>query len=330
MRVKVYVKKATPSKNLLNLQGRKPLIYTYKVPTDKIDLAENIYLPGMASSGYINKVNITFYSIQSGIIMFNANKWYGLGFPVKCNPNTAYTLSVGYSDKTHSAEVAFYTSDGLYISRTQNAPSFTTPENCAWMVVVLSVRMDTTNATICISNVQVEEGSTATEYEPYGNYQRVKVWNGKKSKNLFNLNNRAMSWHTDDTKFEKLTESSFRMFVAYDDLGYYDYRLQVQVGKTYTIAVMTDQARVGSYPSIVLSRKQNAVGNIGALGLPTPNSWYTRKITADTVELHILFYGRPKVLTEFKCMLLEGSYTADNLPDFEPYNQARMKVHVKE
>ena len=84
--------------------------------------------------------------------------------PVK--PNTQYTISRVYDSSTSAEDamrIGFYTSNKTFIDRPYSSDKpyiITTPSNCYF--VRLSYEYTKSN-----TNVQIEEGSTATTYEPY-------------------------------------------------------------------------------------------------------------------------------------------------------------------
>ena len=85
----------------------------------------------------------------------------GIKFPVE--PNSTYTFS---SDSSSNSNIAFYDKNFNYISGNAfaNEKTFTTPENCHYVTMAVE-----NNYTW----IQVEQGSTATEYEAYVD---KKIW----------------------------------------------------------------------------------------------------------------------------------------------------------
>lgn len=86
---------------------------------------------------------------------------------VKCNPNETYTLSSNLKIYT----IWFFNND-TSISKTyreNTVAAFTTPENCNSLRISL-VNTSGNTDTIAFKWIQLELGSTATEYEPYHKY----------------------------------------------------------------------------------------------------------------------------------------------------------------
>ena len=98
-------------------------------------------------------------NIVSGSSHFT-NAVYGI------KPNTKYTISGTLQVATTDAHrIYFLKADGTWISRTgtstQSPHTFTTPSECG------AIQIQVTGALTELGDVQLEEGSTATTYEPY-------------------------------------------------------------------------------------------------------------------------------------------------------------------
>ena len=84
-------------------------------------------------------------------------------------PETIYTLSGTIATATSAVRIYYYNSNKDWLGRSDNissSPTFTTPSECYY--IRLQVGMPISLAT---GDVQLEEGSTATDYEPYTNGQ---------------------------------------------------------------------------------------------------------------------------------------------------------------
>lgn len=95
--------------------------------------------------------------------------------PVKAN--TLYTISTPNPEDGASVSVRFYTSDYTYISYLAESVAILTPANCAY---IRFVYIDSSNTA---AKFQVEQGDTATPYEPYGYKVPVRFC----GKNLFDV-----------------------------------------------------------------------------------------------------------------------------------------------
>lgn len=131
----------------------------------------NNYIIGITSNNYYLTSKISSYNVQNNTIKVEVNgSGYGVGFPIKLKPNTSYILSYDTDlEANQNSGIGFYKSDGTYISNinsllTNNYINFTTPSNCDFAVIIFRPPV---NTELTYRNIQLEEGSTATVYEPY-------------------------------------------------------------------------------------------------------------------------------------------------------------------
>lgn len=89
---------------------------------------------------------------------------------IKVLPNTKYTVR-GVASKTLQYETSFYTVDDFATPRLSasgwGTGTFTTPNGCNYIRVLFRFSDQTTILTTDVSDIQLEIGETATEYEPY-------------------------------------------------------------------------------------------------------------------------------------------------------------------
>lgn len=96
------------------------------------------------------------------------NNYTGGAFKVPCKPNTNYTVSWTHNgtDTTNTIYWGFWDGAGNFIGRyTNGTPTYTTPANAAYLTAYYYINGGTTINEQ--TTMQIEEGSTATEYEPY-------------------------------------------------------------------------------------------------------------------------------------------------------------------
>lgn len=140
---------------------------------------------GVSSSNYYDSTNAsyTYDEATNQIEVTSKAAWYGLGIDIPVKPNTKYTIS-GTVSKGGSVGVSQYTEYGGHITGGSGAlGSFTTSADAAWVVVTL---VGTSNGSVCtFTDMQLEEGGVATEYEPYIDPTSVTLF--RCGKNLFNL-----------------------------------------------------------------------------------------------------------------------------------------------
>jgi hypothetical protein len=160
VKVKAY------GKNLLDIHNRTKGTTPNDVNTIQRKLETDKYYVGLTANNYCYEHNVTAAEYVDGVWRIsNKSGGYGVGFPVEVKPNTSYYLTGvnGY------IAVGFYDKDGNFIKhfayKEDGAASFLTPSNCT--IVTVCLVPETRNTIVEYSKVQLEEGTTATEYEPY-------------------------------------------------------------------------------------------------------------------------------------------------------------------
>ncbi|MBO4293159.1 MAG: InlB B-repeat-containing protein [Clostridia bacterium] len=160
-------------KNLLNLQVPESTPSdTTKNNTTARKFEFNTYIKGIAYNNYYVNDNVGSVTINQNSIKVNAKNGYGAGYALKVNKNTNYVLSYDADGANSVTSIIYYNENGEMISYertngngTKNV-QFTTPNDIYYLVVVFSVEKgEFTEYTF--SNIMLEEGSTATSYEPY-------------------------------------------------------------------------------------------------------------------------------------------------------------------
>ena len=157
-------------KNLLNL-ARTSVITS---PHSARDFAENQVWVGLSFNNYLNTNRITDYEITDGAITVDCNSVaYGVAFPISCKPNTAYIVSWESESANAAVGIGYYKKDGTYISYTgtsTNVRTVTTPNECEWFTVCFAP--NAIDVAAPYSNIQLELGSTASEYQPFNPLSR--------------------------------------------------------------------------------------------------------------------------------------------------------------
>lgn len=178
------VKCQVHGKNLFGFTGRVVSNFGgYDKATVRSFLGNAIYL-GLSSSNYYDPSNITYTVDEvTGTVTLTGAAWYGVGVDIKVKPNTTYTISGVFSEGVNVG-IAQYNADGKYLLGTifDNA-TFTTSASTDWIVAIVTPAK--TNTSVTVSNIQIEEGSIATAYEPYVDPKGVTV--GRCGKNLFDI-----------------------------------------------------------------------------------------------------------------------------------------------
>lgn len=152
------------TKNLFNPLGREDANPTGNWPITKYDVGNVIYR-GFAYSGYYQldetyKCDVTV----SGTVINVVQKLrsYGIGYIVKCNPDTVYTLS--YETNFSTIVSIFLDLEGNKLGNNWNR-TFTTPNNAYYLLLSFASE---TAGTYFIKHLLLELGNTATDYVPYG------------------------------------------------------------------------------------------------------------------------------------------------------------------
>ena len=133
---------------------------------------------GMSASNYLAPNNIVSYTIGDNNLTVEAkSNGYGIGIECKLTAGQKYTLS--WVGTNVYVGISFYDGDGAqlsYVTSGASPKTFTVPESTANAIIVL--RADNANVTGEFSNVQLEEGQTATAYSPYANICPISGWTG--------------------------------------------------------------------------------------------------------------------------------------------------------
>ena len=133
---------------------------------------------GLLGNNYYGPETVLEYELTENYVYVNTKGGgYGLGRAFNCEPNQTYTVSCKWIKNTNNMNLAtgFYDENGNYLSfKGSNylveSHTFTTPANCKWFTVCFSGSVGSSY----IYNIQLEKGSTATNYVPYGYLQSYK------------------------------------------------------------------------------------------------------------------------------------------------------------
>ena len=308
MRVKVYVKKETPSKNLFN---PKKLLAAISWKKD----------------GYI-------YHGLSAYLHTLYNSADGTSIVTGFKDNTRYTLSLYGRIEEHESWNAglfihFLHTDGTksntMIIDSTTEKKYTLVSGFGKTVKGLYISYGW-NIRNYLRDIQCEEGSTATEYEPYGNYQRVKVWNGKQSKNLWEI------------PYPRKGTSKGVTFTTRPDGGVHiSGRAEHQAQITYLnwVHLKGEDKLIASLQSADGVKNVNVKivygGGSYQYGETVLNGERHMAISRVTSGFNMLYgYIRVEANTTVDMVVYPMIQAGDTVTDFEPYNQALMKVHVKE
>ena len=161
-------------KNLLNFYDRTKGTLSGVNNTTQRDFEFDKYYVSLSANNYAYS-RVKSYSLEGDEWhLTTKDSAYGLAFPVKVEPNTTYALS---GEASGTLGIGLYDSEGNFLNYVARlfspsdetiishfTKSFTTPDNCYIITIVLRPEA---NVEGIYKNIQLEKGSTATEYEPY-------------------------------------------------------------------------------------------------------------------------------------------------------------------
>lgn len=133
---------------------------------------------GISGNNYYAPNNVVEYELTENYVYINTKgSGYGIGKAFKCEPNQTYTVSCKWIKYTASPSIriGFYDEGGNYLfhinaNDLSERLTVTTPANCKWFTVCFVSSVGSTY----VYNIQLEEGSTPTNYVPYGYLQSYK------------------------------------------------------------------------------------------------------------------------------------------------------------
>ena len=161
-----YTFKGWNGKNMLDLYNRTSGNPGNYFNTSLRNFEFNKYYIGMSSDNYASPGNITTFNLDNGIWSIETtSSGYGVGFPIQVLPSTQYIISNNTFNSMFG--ISYYDSTGNLISYAMDNSvriPFTTPSNCSIVNIIL---VGGKNSIKKFSNIQLEQGSTATPYEPY-------------------------------------------------------------------------------------------------------------------------------------------------------------------
>ena len=168
-------------KNLVNIAGRTVVSNWAFADTSQRVLTGNQIIRGYAASNYAIPVNVTISEVtDESISIVSQSNAYGVGLDVEICPNTEYHIS-GNSGNIGRIMVGLYDKDGNFLKTLGGIDNFTftTPENAKWAVLALTATATTEGSVgspITFSEIQLERGSTKTEYECGNGTEKVCIY----------------------------------------------------------------------------------------------------------------------------------------------------------
>ena len=331
------------------------------VPHETLDFAESerqksknlfninngIYKGALTTSGGLATANNVSFSINNETITLTTDTydWRGIHSEYfKLKGNTVYTLSYSRSDVV-AFLVCFYDSSYTFISSVyeqgNTQKTFTVPTNTAYVRFGIQ---NTSVGTVTISNIQIEEGTVATDYQPYNgeithNGDAPVVFaesERQKSKNLCCLKNESATVAGVTMIYDSINQTIELNGTSAGDINIFpDSRtilptISNSLGKTYTITIIKESGNfsenfgvfLGSLDSDIWSDRFTLWVNKGNTSSSVTFTVSTNH-TYDTLFVYLLS-GTVVNNLKLKVQIEEGSVVTD----FQSYNGAI--VHEKQ
>ena len=160
-------------KNLFTFANRNAAHFGSSVNTTKRNFIENCYYYKVSANNYYYYYSIDYEILNNNSVTMTTSNAYGLGVNFKVNPKETYTVSCDIEGNGRIA-VAFYDSEGTWLSAVYDVPTFVVPENCKWAVICFTGFMDPGKTeNISFKNIQLEIGTSASDFEEYKGAEEV-------------------------------------------------------------------------------------------------------------------------------------------------------------
>lgn len=156
--------------NQLKLHGRTEVSDDRTPASVYTDVDSDVFYKGLSANGYLQASRIEKYAISdSSISLKGTADAYGIGIPTRAFPNTAYHIHIMGTGAYVRVSYLDSRKEIIGFTDTENPiDSFTTPANCAYMIIVFLARPAGTE--ISFENICVNlswSGSKNGTYEPY-------------------------------------------------------------------------------------------------------------------------------------------------------------------
>jgi len=156
------------------------------------------YAKGASYSNYWQASQIIECTINNNAITVSATTGYGVGFPIKMKEGTTYFISCAMTgNSSGQINIAPYDAEGNYLGDAVLVnyvnKTYTAPADIDIGVIIFRNQTSKDNPiSTTFSNIQVEVGTAATDYEPWENICPISGWNNttinKSGKNLIREN----------------------------------------------------------------------------------------------------------------------------------------------
>lgn len=268
------------------------------------------------NQNYLNKISVSnLETTETGLKWLASSNDSYIGLPatitggydmyIKVEENTTYTLS--FNSNYELTNYIFYIKeDYTFIQR--NVPlghnsgvSFTTPINCKYVFVRFGASNQNGN-TINITNIQLEKGNTATEYEAY----KGQTYEIDLGKNLFDKDMMTLGFYI--TTNGATSESSYWNISDYIKViagEKYSYQGLVNVGSSSVLCAYYDNSK-----NYVSTFKQ-AIGN-NTITIPSGISYVRFSVYANATDQDTFQLERGSQATSYAPFMKNNLFDKNN------------------
>lgn len=157
-------------KNLFSLANRTWANFGANAPTAVRNISKDNFYFKISANNYAVNSTTNYEIIDGNSIKITTNNAYGLGVPFHLIAGQQYTISCIKSDDIKCRiNIGYYDIEGIYLSSKYAVSTFTMPENAYWVILcfVGFISSGTVEEELTFTNIQLELGTTATDYELY-------------------------------------------------------------------------------------------------------------------------------------------------------------------
>jgi hypothetical protein len=300
--------KWSTGKNLFHVTKESDCDKTFDNTTKRIILSGE-YLIGLSSNNYHTvfnaSIDLNTYSIS---FIYDGRSGYGVGIGTNCQKNKTYAFS--FETNKGMAYAVFYSEDGKYKASVliSKYNVFVIPDYAAYVVIVLVNNNSAVSGnTIWFKNIQIEESSSPTTYEPYtGGIPKPygdKVGIGVYGKNLFD---------------ERLLDDESNYNKQYQSLGYWILAIPVKNGPV-TVSVK-NTTNWGGYLCV---NSTGIVGDVGGVWMAHGSVSHLKRTVTLTITHGFVYLLMSKGVDTNKRTLEEVGYIqveyGTEATSYEPY-----------
>lgn len=158
-------------KNLFSLANRAWANFGATPNTTVRNINKDNFYFQVSSNNYVNNSKRGYEIVNGNTIKITGVQHaYGLGVPFHLIAGQQYTISCIRDNEKSRMRVSYYDVNGNHLSEFIDLPgSFTVPENAYWTMILFIAYnpVGASSGELTFSNIQLELGTTVTEYEPY-------------------------------------------------------------------------------------------------------------------------------------------------------------------